>query len=99
MIQKLDISQELEKALRDETRSHQHASREIRVRSSWPGIQLYYPPIKYLPRDERYETEDEARERLLKYAKQALPSFKPNAKVDPDSPEMFKWYRLTDKEC
>jgi len=71
MIQKLEISQELRAALQAETRSAQHATREIRIRSTWPGIQLYYPPIKYLPRDNRYETEAEARERLLKYARQS----------------------------
>ncbi|HMY12115.1 MAG TPA: hypothetical protein PKC74_10850, partial [Turneriella sp.] len=65
MIQKLEISQQLRDALQAETRSAQHATREIRIRSTWPGIQLYYPPIKYLPRDNRYETESEARERLL----------------------------------
>ena len=71
MIQKLEISQQLRDALQAETRSAQHATREIRIRSTWPGIQLYYPPIKYLPRDNRYETESEARERLLKYARQS----------------------------
>lgn len=39
------------------------------VRAPWPGIQLYYPPIKYLPRESRYETIAEAGERLLKYAR------------------------------
>lgn len=71
MIQKLEISPALREALQAETRSAQHATREIRIRSTWPGIQLYYPPIKYLPRENRYETESEARERLLKYARQS----------------------------
>lgn len=71
MIQKLEISQQLRDALQAEARSAQHATREIRIRSTWPGIQLYYPPIKYLPRDNRYETEGEARDRLLKYARQS----------------------------
>lgn len=71
MIQKLEISAELRAALQAETRSAQHATREVRIRSTWPGIQLYYPPIKYLPRENRYETEAEARERLLKYARQS----------------------------
>jgi len=71
MIQKLEISDALRDVLRAETRSAQHATREVRIRSTWPGIQLYYPPIKYLPRDNRYESEAEARERLLKYARQS----------------------------
>lgn len=71
MIQKLNISPALREALQAETRSAQHATREIRIRSTWPGIQLYYPPIKYLPRENRYENESEARERLLKYARQS----------------------------
>lgn len=71
MIQKLNISPALREALQAETRSAQHATREIRTRSTWPGIQLYYPPIKYLPRENRYENESEARERLLKYARQS----------------------------
>lgn len=71
MIQKLEISPKLRDALQAETRSAQHATREIRIRSTWPGIQLYYPPIKYLPRENRYETETEAKERLLKYARQS----------------------------
>ena len=53
MIQKLEISDALRDVLRTETRSAQHATREVRIRSTWPGIQLYYPPIKYLPRDNR----------------------------------------------
>jgi citrate lyase subunit beta / citryl-CoA lyase len=36
--------------------------------SGWPGVQLYYPPIKYLPREKRYENELEAATRLAKYA-------------------------------
>lgn len=71
MVQKLEISQQLQDALQAETRNAQHATREIRIRSTWPGIQLYYPPIKYLPRWKRYETEGEARDRLLKYARQS----------------------------
>lgn len=55
--------------LQTELKSPLHAQHEIHFRPNWPGIQLYYPPIKYLPRENRYETEQEARERLLKYAK------------------------------
>ncbi|MDN3651239.1 aldolase/citrate lyase family protein [Thalassotalea ponticola] len=34
----------------------------------WPGIQLYYPPIKYSPKDGSYETLEQASERMRKHA-------------------------------
>ncbi|ROR32767.1 HpcH/HpaI aldolase/citrate lyase family protein [Inmirania thermothiophila] len=34
----------------------------------WPGIQLYYPPVKYLPAEGRYETMEEAAARLRRHA-------------------------------
>lgn len=34
----------------------------------WPGIQIYYPPIKFNPLDGAYETIDQARLRLQKHA-------------------------------
>ncbi len=34
----------------------------------WPGIQIYYPPIKYNPLDGTYETLEQARLRLQKHA-------------------------------
>lgn len=36
--------------------------------SRWPGIQLYYPPIKFIPKESRYETLQEAAERLQRIA-------------------------------
>lgn len=36
----------------------------------WPGIQLYYPPIKYLPAQDAYETMADATLRMQKYAHQ-----------------------------
>lgn len=35
----------------------------------WPGIQLYYPPVKYSPAQGIYETLEQAAERLRKYAR------------------------------
>ena len=34
----------------------------------WPGIQIYYPPIKYNPLDGSYETMEQAKSRLQKHA-------------------------------
>jgi len=34
----------------------------------WPGIQIYYPPIKYNPLDGSYETIEQAKFRLQKHA-------------------------------
>ncbi len=34
----------------------------------WPGIQIYYPPIKYNPLDGTYETIEQAKYRLQKHA-------------------------------
>lgn len=34
----------------------------------WPGIQLYYPPVKYNPSDGSYESLEEASRRIQKYA-------------------------------
>jgi citrate lyase beta subunit len=36
----------------------------------WPGIQIYYPPIKYNPLDGSYETMEQAKLRLQKHAYQ-----------------------------
>ncbi len=36
----------------------------------WPGIQIYYPPIKYNPLDGTYETIEQAKYRLQKHAYQ-----------------------------
>lgn len=69
MIQKVRISDELKHELHDEVIRTRIPGGAYRVRSAWPGVQLYYPPIKYLPQLERYETEHEATERLQKYAR------------------------------
>jgi citrate lyase subunit beta / citryl-CoA lyase len=34
----------------------------------WPGIQLYYPPVKYVPTLGTYEDLDAASQRFIKYA-------------------------------
>lgn len=34
----------------------------------WPGVQLYYPPIKYMPKENTYESEEAAIRRFEKYA-------------------------------
>ncbi len=34
----------------------------------WPGIQLYYPPVKYSPKDGVYETMEQAADRLRRHA-------------------------------
>ena len=34
----------------------------------WPGIQLYYPPVKYSPAEGVYETMEQASARMRKYA-------------------------------
>ncbi|MCL0106056.1 hypothetical protein M1N60_02060, partial [Thermodesulfovibrionales bacterium] len=34
----------------------------------WPGIQIYYPPIKYNPLDGSYESMEQAKLRLQKHA-------------------------------
>ncbi|MRX26649.1 CoA ester lyase [Kangiella sp. HZ709] len=34
----------------------------------WPGIQLYYPPVKYSPADGVYESMEQASARMRKYA-------------------------------
>ncbi|WP_394173770.1 HpcH/HpaI aldolase/citrate lyase family protein [Thalassotalea litorea] len=36
----------------------------------WPGIQLYYPPIKYSPKNGEYESMEQATERMRKHAHQ-----------------------------
>lgn len=36
--------------------------------SRWPGVQLYYPPVKFIPKESRYETFTEAAERLRRTA-------------------------------
>jgi len=33
----------------------------------WPGIQLYYPPVKYSPKNSEYETMEQAVERIRKH--------------------------------
>lgn len=69
MIQKIRISDDLKKDLHEEVIKGRLPGGSYSIRSAWPGIQLYYPPIKYLPAEERYETEPEARARLGKYAR------------------------------
>lgn len=71
MIQNLRISDELRHDLHDEVAKPRIPGGAYAVRSAWPGVQLYYPPIKYLPQQERYETESEATERLQKYARKS----------------------------
>lgn len=71
MIQKIHISEQLESHLHTEVRHPRAPGYQYGIRSSWPGIQLYYPPIKYMPAAQRYETEDEARVRLERYARQS----------------------------
>ena len=33
----------------------------------WPGVQLYYPPIKYLPAHKEYENFEQAEARFEKH--------------------------------
>ncbi|MBE0492011.1 MAG: aldolase [Sulfurospirillum sp.] len=40
----------------------------IKLGGYWPGIQIYYPPIKYNPLDGTYETQEQAKFRLQKHA-------------------------------
>lgn len=65
----MTFSSALQEKLTAKTAPRHESSRHYSIRSAWPGIQLYYPPIKYLPAEERYEDEQEARERLSKYAR------------------------------
>ncbi len=41
---------------------------ELVLGGPWPGIQLYYPPVKYNPAQGVYETLEQAAERMRKYA-------------------------------
>ena len=34
----------------------EHVNEEDVLGGFWPGIQLYYPPVKYSPKDSEYET-------------------------------------------
>jgi len=68
MVQSVTLNPELKKSLQSEIRRKRNLEENYAIRSAWPGVQLYYPPIKYLPRDERYETLSEAADRLAKYA-------------------------------
>lgn len=68
MINSVRIQPELETKLRDKLTHVARKGNLYAIRSPWPGVQLYYPPIKYLPREKRYENEPEAAERLEKYA-------------------------------
>ena len=38
----------------------------------WPGIQLYYPPVKYSPSTGGYEDLEEASKRFKKHAHQTI---------------------------
>ncbi|MGA1589245.1 MAG: aldolase, partial [Methylophilaceae bacterium] len=38
----------------------------------WPGIQLYYPPVKYSPSTGAYEDLEEASKRFKKHAHQTI---------------------------
>ena len=69
MIQSVKFSASLKERLHENASPSPVPHSAYSVRAAWPGIQLYYPPIKYLPREGRYETEHEASERLLKYAR------------------------------
>ena len=43
---------------------------ELVLGGPWPGIQLYYPPVKYNPAQGIYETMEQAAERMRKYARE-----------------------------
>ncbi|MBX3721940.1 MAG: hypothetical protein KF713_08880 [Turneriella sp.] len=69
MIQTIEISKTLENSLHNQVAERRLPGGNYTARTAWPGIQLYYPPIKYMPAQERYETEAEARLRLERYAR------------------------------
>jgi citrate lyase subunit beta / citryl-CoA lyase len=46
----------------------EHVNEEDVLGGFWPGIQLYYPPVKYSPADAEYETMDQAVQRLRRHA-------------------------------
>lgn len=68
MIKTTNFSPQLGNKLTDSLHPHTPRNETYAVRAAWPGIQLYYPPIKYIPREKRYETPAEAGERLTRYA-------------------------------
>jgi len=45
----------------------EHVNEEDVLGGFWPGIQLYYPPVKYSPKDSEYETMEQAVERIRKH--------------------------------
>ncbi|MEW6999271.1 CoA ester lyase [Colwelliaceae bacterium BS250] len=45
-----------------------HVNEEDVLGGFWPGIQLYYPPVKYSPKNGEYETMAEATSRMHKHA-------------------------------
>ncbi|MBL8032646.1 MAG: hypothetical protein JNJ69_03015 [Leptospiraceae bacterium] len=68
MIQTTKFSEHLKERLGQAAPGHDPVSATYSIRAPWPGVQLYYPPVKYLPREERYESKIEAADRLRKYA-------------------------------
>lgn len=71
MVQNVSISDALRDELHDEVLKGRLPGGSYAIRSAWPGVQLYYPPLKYMPSEERYESDNEARLRLQKYARQS----------------------------
>lgn len=69
MIQTIEFDKALERDLHSQVAERRLPGGNYSARTSWPGIQLYYPPIKYMPAQERYETQDEAESRLKRYAR------------------------------
>lgn len=47
-----------------------NVNEELVLGGPWPGIQLYYPPVKYNPAQGIYETLEQAAERMRKYARE-----------------------------
>lgn len=45
-----------------------HIDEETVLGGQWPGIQLYYPPVKYSPAQGVYETMEQAAERMRRHA-------------------------------
>lgn len=46
----------------------EHVNEEDVLGGVWPGIQLYYPPVKYSPKDSEYETMEQAVARIQRQA-------------------------------
>lgn len=46
----------------------EHVNEEDVLGGTWPGIQLYYPPVKYSPKDSEYETMEQAVSRIRRHA-------------------------------